>query len=581
MRARGVAAVIVPSTDPHQSEYVDGHWEARQWLSGFTGSAGTLVVTASQAGLWTDGRYFTQAEQELAGSGIRLFRAREPGVPGVNEWVAGQVKPGGCIAVDGRLVSMTSVREMKRAFAAGRIRLRTDWDPVGALWHDRPPLSRAAAIGISVRLAGEPCRRKLAAVHDFLVSKKADALLLASLDDIAWLLNIRGGDSAYSPVIRSYALVTRRRAIWFVDGTQVPRSLARRLASDGVVCRPYEGVAATLAGLRGIGSVVLNPMRVNQRVREALPRAWRIAEESPDVTTTLKAVKNPVEQEGFRRAARSDGAALVRFMAWLDRTLEAGQSVTEYSAGVRLSAFRAELSGYRGDSFRPICAYGPNAAMIHYSAREARSSVLRRRGFLLVDSGGHYHGATMDTTRTMALGAVDREMRRHYTLVLKGLIALSRMRFPAGTTGTHLDAVARIPLWSYRSDYRHGTGHGVGAYLNVHEGPQGFVRAWQDVPLKAGMVITIEPGFYEENGYGIRIENMLLVAGDGSTPYGEFLRFETLTVCPVDTAPLMPELLDPSERAWLNDYHRRVRRTLRPLLAPSERAWLLRRTRPV
>jgi Xaa-Pro aminopeptidase len=581
MKARNVAALIVPSADPHQSEYVAPRWQARKWISGFTGSAGTLVVTAHQAVLWVDGRYFIQAEQELKGSGISFFKSREPGVPTVNDWIAAQLKKGQTVAFDGQVFSVEAVREMKKVFAAKALRLRSHEDLVECVWKDRPGLPREQAIDFPVRYAGLSRAGKLKAVRARLVEKGADALLLASLDDIAWLFNIRGNDVENSPVVLAYALVGKKSATLFADPAKFPAALKIKLAEAAVNLAPYESIAAHLKSLSSLKSLCLNPRRVNQWLALALPKSLRLVEETTDITTDLKAVKNPVEQGHFREAALVDGVALVRFMAWLDRSLKAGVAVTEYSAGEKLAALRREAPVCRGDSFPAICGYGANGAINHYKADAVQAAKLGRAGLFLVDSGGQYFGGTLDTTRTMALGPVSREARINYTLVLKGLMALSRARFPVGTTGTHLDTLARMPLWDSGLNYRHGSGHGVGSYLNVHEGPQGFSQAWSACALKSGMVVTIEPGFYSAGRYGIRIENMVLVMPDRHTEYGEFLKFDTLTVCPIDTAPLELSLLTPGERDWLNAYHRTVWKRMSPLLAKSDRAWLKQKTTPV
>ncbi|MEI8351534.1 MAG: aminopeptidase P family N-terminal domain-containing protein, partial [bacterium] len=493
MKARGVAAMVIPSTDPHQGEYVGPHWRAREWVSGFTGSAGTLVLTLRHAGLWTDGRYFIQAELELRGSGIRLFKGREPGVPAVNEWIAGQLQPGQVVALDGRLVSMDAVREMKKAFAGKTLRLRVGEDLVGRIWQDRPLPACTTAFDFPVKFTGQGRAAKLAAVRKGLRAANADGLLLASLDDIAWLFNIRGHDIAHSPVVQAFALVGMKHAVLFVNPAQIPGLLARKLAAAGVICRPYSAVVAYLKTLTSIKRLSLNARRINQVLANALPKSLRLIESSTDITSELKAVRNPVEQVNVRHAALLDGLALVRFLAWVERTLEAGGSVTEYEAGVRLEAIRKESPEYQDDSFSVICGYGANAAMIHYSAGIGNAVKLRRKGLFLVDSGGNYFEGTMDTTRTVSLGAVPWRARRDFTLVLKGLIALTRARFPAGTTGTHLDAIVRAPLWAQGADFKHGSGHGVGSYLNVHEGPQGISSHWNAVALKSGMVVTIEP----------------------------------------------------------------------------------------
>lgn len=581
MKSRGVAALVIPSSDPHQSEYVAPRWQGRQWISGFTGSAGTLVITARQARLWADGRYFLQAERELRGSGIRLFKLREPGVPSVSQWIAQTLEPGQAVAFDGEVFSVAAVRELRRALASKGIRVRTGEDLLERVWCDRPEAPQAPARDFPVKYAGQGRAAKLAAVRDHLRGEGADGLLLASLDDIAWLFNIRGGDGANSPVVLAYALVERKRAALFADPGKFSPSLRKALGKAGVRLMPYHAVARYLRSMRSLKSICLNPGKVSYAVAGAIPRAVRWIEEATDITTRLKSIKNPVELKHWRQAALVDGVALVRFFAWLDRALKQGRRMTEYGIAEELRTIRARAPVYRGESFDAICAYGGNAAMVHYSAPAEGAAVLKPRGLLLVDSGGQYDGGTMDTTRTVALGPVSAGARRSYTLVLKGFIALQMARFPRGRSGTHLDTLARAPLWAAGRDYKHGSGHGVGYYLNVHEGPCGFTPAWSPAPLEAGMVLTVEPGCYVEGKYGIRTENMVLVQEAGSTCHGNFLQFETLTLCPIDTAPLVPELLSVDERQWLNAYHRRVWQELAPHLDAPDRAWLGRTTKPL
>lgn len=581
MKTRKVAALIIPSSDPHQSEYVAPHWQARKWASGFTGSAGTLVLTLRKAGLWTDGRYFIQAEAELRGTGIKLFKAREPKVPTVNEWVLSELKPGQTVACDGRVFSLDTMREMSKAFGPKKLPLRTHEDLVGLAWTDRPSLPDAPVYDFPVKYAGQGRQKKLALVREKLAEKGADQLLLGSLDDIAWLFNLRGGDITHSPVFLAYALVGRTEAILFADPVKVTTAVKKMLTAAGITVRPYDSVVKRLKMIPSSESIVFNPKRINQWVADAIPRKVRPIEETIDVTTDMKSIKNSVEQQNFRTAALLDGLALVKFFAWLDRSLQAGERIDEYSAGLILAAMRRESPECRDDSFNAICGYGANAAMMHYSAAPDKAATLRKKGLFLVDSGGNYFEGTMDTTRTVALGPVSRDARRSYTLVLKGLIAFSRARFLAGSTGTNLDALARAPLWAEGLNYKCGSGHGIGFFLNVHEGPQGITPAWNATAFKPGMVVTIEPGVYVQGKYGIRTENMVLVTEDRITEHGQFLKFETLTVCPIDTAPLTPELLSPEDRQWLNAYHRKVWKQLSPLLQDADRAWLKKKTAPI
>ncbi len=579
MAQRHVAALLIPSSDPHQSEYVGARWQTRKWASGFTGSAGTLVITLKTAALWTDGRYFLQAEKELQGSGVTLFKSREPDVPTVNEWTVEQLKPGQTVAFDGHVVSLESTREMEKEFAGKKLILRTHEDLCGQVWADRPPVSQVPVIDFPIRYAGVDRMEKLALVRAKLAEKGANTLLLASLDDIAWLFNIRGGDIEHSPVVLAYALVNKKDAILFVERAKIPLSLQKELKKQNVTLRPYEAISQSLNALSSDKTICFNPRRISKWVVDAIPKRVARVENAVDITTELKAIKNPVEQKNWDTAALLDGLALTKFFAWLERVLGEGVRVTEYTVREKLKELRRAAPEYKDDSFNAVCGYQANAAMIHYTVARDTAAVLRPKGLFLVDSGGNYFEGTMDTTRTFALGPVSLAARRHYTLVLKGLIALSRVRFPAGMTGAHLDALARLPLWGEGLNYKHGSGHGVGAYLNVHEGPHGFSPAWNPCAFRPGMVVTIEPGYYREGEYGIRIENMVFVAEAGKTNYGPFLRFNTLTLCPIDTAPLIPRLLSQEERAWLNAYHKVVWARLSPLLKGYDKAWLKRKTR--
>ena len=581
MAGRKVAALVVPSSDPHQSEYVGARWQTRKWASGFTGSAGTLVVTLKSAALWTDGRYFLQAEKELRGSGIKLFKSREPKVPTINDWIVAQLKPGQTVAFDGQVFSVAAVRDMEKAFVIKKLKLRTHEDLCDQVWTDRPPLPQAPAMDFPVKFAGIGRGRKLAAVRARLAEKGADACLLSSLDDIAWLFNIRGGDVEHSPVVLAHALAGMKEAILFVEHAKFSPALQTTLKKQGVTLRPYESVGPALNALKKGTTLCYNPQRVNSRLIAAIPKGVRRQEEPLDITTELKAIKNPVEQANWDTAALLDGVALVKFFAWLERELARGARVTEFTAREMLKEFRRSAPEYRDDSFNAVCGYAANAAMIHYTVDRDSAARLKPKGLFLVDSGGNYFEGTMDTTRTVVLGPVSPAARRHYTLVLKGMMALSRVCFPAGLTGTHLDVLARLPLWGDGLNYKHGSGHGVGAYLNVHEGPHGFTSVWNPSAFKPGMVVTIEPGFYHEGHYGIRIENMAVVAEAGNAGYGPFLRFDTLTLCPIDTKPVILALLTPEERTWLNAYHRMVWLRLSPHLKGDDRAWLKRKTLPV
>ncbi len=565
LRRRGLAAWIVPSGDPHASEYVPDRYQGRRWISGFDGSAGTAVVTRDAAALWTDSRYWIAAGKALKGSPFELQKQGQAGVPTVDEWLARTLRPGDRVGLCDASVSLSRFRFLERALHDSGLKLKGGDDLLDVLWTDRPALPAAPFWILEDRWAGESRASKLKRVRE----AAPEHHLVADLSEVAWLLNIRGNDVPTSPIGAAYVLVGPKDAVLFAEPAKVPDDVRRALARDGVRVKPYGAVAAALHALRT--PVRLDPDIVSGR----LARACRKGVEVSSPVTKLKAVKNPVEVRGFRDALQRDGVALVKFFAWLDGALQR-ERVTEASASERLHAFRTEQPRFLHDSFEAIVAYQGNAALPHYRPG-AEDVVLKPRGVLLVDSGGTYRDGTTDTTRVHALGPVADVVRRRFTLVLKGVISLTRARFPKGTSGIQLDAFARRALWDVGLDFGHGTGHGVGHCLNVHEGPNGFRTRGPQVPMEPGMITTIEPGFYEAGKYGIRIENIVL----GVEGADGFLGFDTLTLAPICPDLLAPSLLTPDEAAWLDAYHRRVYRALAPDLDPAGRRWLARQTRAV
>lgn len=573
MAHRGLTACVVVTDDFHGSEYVGDHFKAREYLSGFTGSAGTLAVLPDRAALWTDGRYFLQAERQLEGSGIELMRAGQPDVPTLSAFLAQHLPEGGVLGFDGRTVSTRLYRTLEEALSAKHIRLDGAHDLAEEVWPDRPALSAQPLWP----LASDVSRReKLSLLREKMAEKNAGHLLLTDLTDIAWTLNLRGGDVACTPVFLAFLLLSEADAVLFVQPQAVSPAIADALAADGVTLRPYGDIYSHLSALPAEDCVLLDSATANSQITRALAHARTV--DAPSPAAALKAVKSPGEQDGFRRAHLLDGVALTRF---LYRLKTAPTGLTEVSAAALLHELRAESEEFLEDSFDTIAAYGPHGAVVHYEPTAETDVPLEARGLLLCDSGGHYRGGTTDVTRTVALGPVSDAERRMCTLVLQGHIRLAMARFPKGVTGENLDVLARMPLWQQGLDYNHGTGHGVGCVLSVHESPPSFRwRIVENTPhpaLETGMVISDEPGYYEAGQYGIRHESLLLVQPDGD----DFLRFEVLTLAPFDRDALDVSLLSDEERRWLNDYHRRVREALSPHLSAEERRWLNNVTQPL
>jgi Xaa-Pro aminopeptidase len=576
MARAGIAAVVVPTADPHLSEYLPPRWQAREWFSGFTGSSGTLVVTATGGGLWTDSRYFSQAEAELAGSGLPLMKLNVAHTPEHVGWLAGQLRDGDTVAVAGDSLSVAGAESLARRLAAAGATLRTDLDLPAMAWPDRPGRPDASIYAHLPPFATVDRADKLRHVRTALRRAGATHHLVSSLDDIAWLTNLRGADVDYNPVFLAHLLIEATRATLFVDAAKVPAEVRATLAADGVGLADYGTAAAALAALPDEAILLIDPAKVVVALVEGLsPTVKQV--HAPAPSTAQKARKTAEELDHIRDVMRRDGAALARAFRRIETGLAAGEALTELDVDTIVREARAAQSGFVGESFSTIAGYQANGALPHYRATEAQFSPLAAQGLLLVDSGCQYLGGTTDITRVLALGPVTDEQRRDSTLVLKGMIGLSRARFPKGASGPQLDALARAPLWAAGMDFGHGTGHGVGYFLNVHEGPHGIrppVTGGALVPLETGMITSIEPGLYKPGRYGIRHENLAVVTQADSTEFGDFFAFETLTLCPFDRRALEPRLLEPSERAWLDDYHATVRAALSPLLEGEDRAWL-------
>lgn len=571
MKQAGVEAFVIPSTDPHLSEYVAPHWQSREWISGFTGSAGTVVVTLEKAGLWTDSRYFLQAASQLEGTGIDLYKEMLPETPSIPTFLCTELQEGQTVGIDGTVFSTEAARSLKEELAAARIAVKSLPDPMDDIWTDRPPLPQAPAFIHELKYAGRTCAQKLEAVRAEMRRAGAQCLLLSALDEIAWTLNLRGSDVHCNPVVVSYLLIGEQEACYFIEPQKLTSSVRAYLEENGVACLPYADILAHLQELPA-GSLMLEPGKTNYAVRSAIPQQCRVIEAASPVAL-LKAVRNEQEIAGLRQAMQRDGVALVKFLKWLEEAVPQGYE-TEISIDRKLHELRAAQPLYMGESFDTIAGYGAHAAIVHYEATPETDIPLEPRGFLLLDSGAQYLDGTTDITRTIALGPLTDEEKTDYTLILKGHIDLAMAVFPEGTRGAQLDVLARMPIWQHRMNFLHGTGHGVGHFLNVHEGPQSIRMNENPVTLHAGMLTSNEPGVYKAGSHGIRTENLVLTVPAGEGLFGRYLKFETVTLCPICTRGIVRELLTPAEIDWLNQYHRRVYEQLSPSLDEDERLWL-------
>jgi len=581
MAAGGIDALLVPSADPHLSEYLPGYWQGRQWLSGFHGSVGTLVVTPDFAGLWVDSRYWEQADHELAGSGIELMKLL-PGKPGALEWLSDNVAPNGNVAVDGAVMALASARQLGERLKARGAGLVTDKDLLDQVWDGRPALPANPVYQHLPPHATVSRAEKLAQLRQGIQAKGADWHFIATLDDIAWLFNLRGSDVSYNPVFLAFALISQQQAILFVGQDKVDAHLRQVLAVDGIEVRDYSEAGAALAAVPAGGRLLVDPARVTCGLLGNLaPEVVLVEGLNP--TTLSKSCKGDDDLVHIRQVMEQDGAALCEFFAWFEANL-GREVITELTVDEQLTAARARRANFVSLSFSTIAAFNGNGAMPHYRATEQSHAIIEGDGLLLIDSGGQYLGGTTDITRMVPVGNPSHAQKQDCTRVLKGMIALSRATFPRGVLSPLLDAIARAPIWADQVDYGHGTGHGVGYFMNVHEGPQ--VIAYQATPapqtaMQAGMISSIEPGTYRPGQWGVRIENLVVNREAGKSAFGDFLHFETLTLCPIDTRCLLPELLAKDEVEWLNGYHASVRERLAPLLKADGLAWLEARTAPL
>ena len=581
LNIENVEAIIIPSTDPHNSEYTPEHWKVREWATGFNGSAGTAVITKNSAALWTDSRYFIQAAHQLADTPFTLMKEGVEGTPTILEWLESELHAGDTVAFVGEMVSIAQFEEWT---ATEKLNLQSVEDPFDYLWNDRPATECQPMRIHFEHLAGESVASKLSRIREACNMTEGTYLLMNDLSEIAWTLNLRGADVAYNPVFLSYLLIYAKGAILFVDKRKLTPEVSEYLKETGVKVRDYNGLRTFIADHNDRDQYYMLPQTISYDVVHYAERLGVDYDIIECPVEAIRMIKNPAEQEGFRRAMVNDGAAMVKFLRWLDENVPSGK-ITELDAEAKLNALRQEHPEFRGFSFAPIMGYAANGAIVHREASPEDNSTLLPKGLLLCDSGAHYRSGTTDITRTIALGEVTAEERKAYTLVLKGHIALAKCCFPEGTTGIQLDLAARYAMWQHSYDFGHGTGHGVGSRLCVHEGPHQIrknVRPSTLIPFKAGMTITNEPGIYVEDKFGIRIENLLLTIEKEQNAFGKFLAFETLTLCPIDVRPIDFALFTAEEKAWLNNYHDSVRTALMPLLNDAaDQKWLEKATEKI
>lgn len=566
MKEKGINYYIIPSSDFHGSEYVSEHFKGREFMSGFTGSAGTLLIALDKAILWTDGRYFIQAEKELKGSDINLFKMRVEGYPTLNEWIKENIKKDEVLAFDGKVFSVNDYKAFKEIEKSNEFKIKIDEDLLQYVWNDRPELPMGKVFIHDIKYAGKSRIEKLKEIREKMNFFNVNSYILTSLDDIAWLYNIRGNDISYNPVVLSYSIIKEDKAFIYIDGKKISNEVKRELEEDNIFIKGYEKIIEDTKLLDG--NIFIDPKKVNSLIYENINSNCKIIEEL-NITTSLKAIKNKIELENLNRCQIRDGIAMVRFRMWLENNV-GKEKITEISASDKLKEFRSYGNLYKGISFNTIAGYKEHAAMMHYSASKTSDYELKKEGLFLVDSGGQYLDGTTDITRTFVLGNISEEEKNDFTLVLKGHINLITTKFLDGTTGSNIDIKAREPLWDKGIDYKCGTGHGVGFFLNVHEGPQSISTIQNNVVLKPGMIITNEPGIYKEGKHGIRTENTMLVVEDKETEFGKFYKFDIISFCPIDIKGINKELLNKKEIEWINNYHEIVREKLSKYLNGDE-----------
>ncbi len=584
MKEKNVDAYLVPTDDYHCSEYVGEFFKCRKYITGFTGSAGTAVIMQDMAGLWTDGRYFIQAERQIAGSGVTLFKMGEPGVPTVDEFLENHLSMGQCLGFDGRTMAAARTEKLVEKLEHKGVEISCEEDLIGEIWEDRPAMSCEPVWELDIMWSGKSRADKCQEIRDLMKKEEKDLFLLTSLEDIAWLLNIRGNDIHCCPVVLAYLMMTEKEILLFADKKAFPQEIQDKLAADGVTLHPYEQIYEEVKGIRKGTKVVLDKEKVNYLLLQNISQGAVICDEQ-NLTLLPKAIKNPVEVENMKKAHIRDGIALTKFICWLKKNI-GKVPMTELSVTDKLYSFRKEQEHFLGNSFDPIVSYGEHAAMNHYSATEETDVPIEQKGFLLADTGGHYLEGTTDTTRTVVMGPLTEDEKVHFTAVLRGMLNLGDAKFRYGCTGQNLDYLARQPLWERGEDFNHGTGHGVGYYLSVHEGPNSF--RWRVLPgqrpatvFEEGMITSDEPGYYVEGAYGIRHENLLVCKKAEENAFGQFMCFEHLTMVPFDLDGVIPEQMTAKERELLNVYHKQVYETISPSLNEEEKEWLKEATRAI
>ena len=578
MKQHKIDAYIIPTSDPHMSEYPADCWKYREWISGFTGSAGTVIITADKAGLWTDSRYFLQASTQLEGTGIELFKMMLPETPTIPEFLTHELKEGQTVGLNGETYSLADARSLEKALAEKEIKLNTNASLIDPIWKERPAIPEAPMFEMPIELSGKSTEDKLIDINKMLHKAGADCTILSALDEVAWTFNIRGTDVAYNPVVISYAFVSEKESVLFVNPKKIPAEIAEHLKKEGVTLADYGMLATFLSRLPERTRVFIDSKRTNVAIYNALPKS-SILIEGISPANHLKSIKNEAEIKGFRNAVLKDGIAMTKFYFWLEKMLKAGEKLTELSAAAKLTALRSEQPQYVMDSFASISSYGPHGAVVHYSPTPETDTELKTDSLYLLDSGAQYLDGTTDITRTIALcDEPSEQMKKDFTRALKGTIGIAKCKFPAGIRGCLIDAFARKALWDAGINYLHGTCHGIGHCLNVHEGPQSIRMEENPVILEPGMVMSDEPAMYRPGEYGIRTENMILIREDSETEFGKFLGFETLTLCYIDTKLVIPSMLSVREHAWLNKYHQMVYDLVSPHLNEEEKAWLKEKT---
>ena len=576
MQSKSISAYITYSTDPHSGEYVPAHWESRKWITGFTGSAGTVVITSDDGGLWTDSRYFIQAEEQLTDTGLKLFKERMPETPSIPQWLCSVLKKSERVGIDGYTTPLQTVNELRNELSAYEIEVVMIEDPYKTIWHDRPDLPDNKPFILEEKYSGESASSKISTIRNHISNTRTDYILISALDEIAWTLNMRGTDIECNPLFVSYLLISEKEATLYINKEKLTETTADYLQSQGVGHRSYEDIESDLTAISG-RKIAMSPS-INFAMYNAASEHNTVFIQ-PSPVSEYKAVKNQTEINGFRSAMLRDGVAMVRFLIWLQKNIGNG-NLTELNIDEQLYKERSAMENFRGISFATIAGYQEHGAIVHYEADEQSASTLKPEGLLLIDSGAQYLDGTTDITRTIPLGATTEEQKKDYTLVLKGFIQLAMAEFPQGTCGTQLDVLARLAMWKEGINYGHGTGHGVGHFLNVHEGPHQIRMNNVPTPLQPGMTVTNEPGIYRAGKYGIRTENTMLTVPSRKTDFGEFYKFEQLTLCPINTETILWDMLSSEEISWMNEYHETVYSKLSPLLSDEEKQWLRNATNP-